>query len=130
MIRALVLFAHGARDARWAEPFEAVAERTRRAAPALAGRRAFLEMMAPTLGEAVDALAAERANEVDVVPLFLGTGGHLRKDLPPLVDAIRAAHPVLAIRLHAAIGEHAAVLDAMARASLDAAGVVNNPPLP
>jgi sirohydrochlorin ferrochelatase len=27
------------------------------------------------------------------VPLFLGTGGHLRRDLPPLVDALRAAHP-------------------------------------
>ena len=130
MTGALVLFAHGARDARWAEPFEAVAERIRRAAPALVVRLAFLEMMAPTLADSVDALAAEGAREIDVVPLFLGTGGHLRKDLPPLVDAVRAAHPSLAIRLHAAIGEHAAVLDAMARASLDAAGLVNNPPLP
>jgi len=122
MTRALVLFAHGARDARWAEPFEAVAERVRRAEPTLAVRLAFLEMMTPTLGEAVDALAADGGSEVDVVPLFLGTGGHLRKDLPPLVDAVRAAHPALVIRLHAAIGEHDAVLDAMARASLDAAG--------
>ncbi len=122
MTRALVLFAHGARDARWAEPFEAVAARIRHAAPALAVRLAFLEMMAPTLGDAVDSLATAGASEVDIVPLFLGTGGHLRRDLPPLLDAIRAAHPALAIRLHAAIGEHAAVLDAMARASLDAAG--------
>ena len=122
MTRALVLFAHGARDSRWAEPFEAVAERIRKAEPALAVRLAFLEMMAPTLGDAVGALAAEGASEVDVVPLFLGTGGHLRKDLPPLVDGMRAAYPGLAIRIHAAIGEHPAVLDAMARACLDAMG--------
>ncbi len=122
MTRALVLFAHGARDPRWAEPFEAVAERVRRAEPGLAVQLAFLELMAPTLTSAIDALAASGAITIDVVPLFLGTGGHLRKDLPPLVDAVRAAHPGLAIRLHAAIGEHAAVIDAMARASLAAAG--------
>jgi sirohydrochlorin cobaltochelatase len=122
MTRALVLFAHGARDVRWTEPFEAVAARIRQAMPALAVRLAFLELMAPTLADAVASLSAEGATEVDVVPLFLGTGGHLRKDLPPLVDAVRVTHPGLAIRLHAAIGEHAAVLDAMARAALDGAG--------
>ena len=30
---AIVLFAHGARDPRWAEPFEAIAARIRAAAP-------------------------------------------------------------------------------------------------
>ena len=122
MSRGLVLFAHGARDPRWAEPFEAVAERIRHAAPALAVRLAFLELMAPTLADAIEALAAAGATTVDVVPLFLGTGGHLRKDLPPLVEAVRAAHAALAIRLHAAIGEDEAVLDAMARSALGAAG--------
>ena len=122
MTLALVLFAHGARDPRWAEPFEAVADRIRQAAPSLLVRLAFLELMAPTLADAVDALATAGATTVDVVPLFLGTGGHVRQDLPLLVDAVRAAHPGLAIRLHGTIGEDAAVLDAMARAALDAAG--------
>jgi sirohydrochlorin cobaltochelatase len=122
MTRGLVLFAHGARDPRWAAPFEAVATRIREAAPGLAVRLAFLEMMAPTLADAVAGLVAEGASAVDVVPLFLGTGGHLRKDLPPLVDAVRAAHPGLALGLHPAIGENEVVLDAIARASLAAAG--------
>jgi sirohydrochlorin cobaltochelatase len=122
MARALVLFAHGARDPRWAEPFEAVAARVRAAAPGVPVVLAFLELMQPSLAEAVAALVAEGATRVDVVPLFLGTGGHLRQDLPPLVEALRAAHPGVAIGLHAAIGEHAADIDAMARASLAAAG--------
>jgi sirohydrochlorin cobaltochelatase len=122
MARALVLFAHGARDPRWAEPFEAVVARVRAAAPGVPVVLAFLELMQPSLAEAVAALVAEGVTRVDVVPLFLGTGGHLRQDLPPLVEALRAAHPGVAIGLHAAIGEHAAVIDAMARASLAAAG--------
>ena len=122
MTRALVLFAHGARDPRWAEPFEAVAARVRAAAPELAVRLAFLELMAPSLADVVQSLVGAGATRIDVVPLFLGTGGHLREDLPPLVDALRGAHPAVAIRLHAAIGEHAAVSEAMARAALLAAG--------
>ncbi len=122
MARALVLLAHGARDPRWAEPFEAVVARVRAAAPGVPVVLAFLELMQPSLAEAVAALVAEGVTRVDVVPLFLGTGGHLRQDLPPLVEALRAAHPGVAIGLHAAIGEHAAVIDAMARASLAAAG--------
>ncbi|HEY2561679.1 MAG TPA: CbiX/SirB N-terminal domain-containing protein, partial [Caldimonas sp.] len=118
MTQALVLFAHGARDPRWAEPFEAVATRVRGAAPGLPVALAFLELMAPSLDAAVAGLVAEGATRIDVVPLFLGTGGHLRQDLPPLVDALAAAHPAVAIRLHPAIGEHAAVSEAMARAAL------------
>jgi sirohydrochlorin cobaltochelatase len=120
--RALVLFAHGARDPRWAEPFEAVAARVRAAAPDAPVVLAYLELMAPDLAEAVAGAVAGGATRVDVVPLFLGTGGHLRQDLPPLVERLRAAHPAVAIHLHAAIGEHGAVIDAMARAAVAAAG--------
>jgi sirohydrochlorin cobaltochelatase len=130
MAQALILFAHGARDPRWAEPFEAVAERIRAAAPGFPVVLAYLELMAPTLAEAIDKVVADGATTVDVVPLFLGTGGHLRQDLPPLVDALRSAHPDVAIRLHAAIGEHAAVSEAMARAALVAAGVGERPARP
>ena len=121
-MQAIVLFAHGARDPRWAEPFEAVAARVRAGAPGCQVVIAFLELMPPTLGEAVDTLVADGASRIDVVPLFLGTGGHLRKDLPPLVDAQRARHGAVAIHLHAAIGEHVEVVDAMARAAVAAAG--------
>ena len=122
MSRAIVLFAHGARDPRWAEPFEAIAARVRAAAPDYRVALAFLELMAPTLGDAVAGLVAAGATRIDVVPLFLGTGGHLRRDLPPLVAALRAAHPAVDFRLHAAIGEHAAVVEAMAAAAVAAAG--------
>jgi len=119
--RAIVLFAHGARDPRWAEPFEAVAARVRAAARDCRVALAFLELMAPTLGDAAVGLVDAGATRIDVVPLFLGTGGHLRRDLPPLVEALRGAHPAVEIRLHAAIGEHPRVVDAMAAAAVAAA---------
>jgi len=117
---AVILFAHGARDARWAEPFEAIATRVRQADPGRPVELAFLELMPPDLAEAAQRAAAAGATRIDVVPLFLGAGGHLRQDLPPLVDRLRQAHPGLDIRLHEAIGENEAVIAAIAEAALAA----------
>jgi sirohydrochlorin cobaltochelatase len=120
--KAIVLFAHGARDPRWAAPFEAIAARVQVAVPARVVRLAFLELMAPSLSEAVAGLVGEGVHDVDVIPLFLGTGGHLRQDLPRQAEAARAAHPGLRLRVHAPIGEDAAVMEAIARAAIRLSG--------
>ncbi len=117
MKAGLILFAHGARDPAWAAPFEAVAAQVRRAQPAAEVRLAFLELMSPSLPEAGASLAAAGCTQVAVLPLFLGAGGHVRKDLPRLVDALRAAHPGLTFELHGAVGENPAVVAAMAEAA-------------
>ncbi|HEX7440367.1 MAG TPA: CbiX/SirB N-terminal domain-containing protein [Caldimonas sp.] len=113
-----MLLAHGARDPRWSAPFEDVAERVRSAAPALPVRLAFLEFMPPTLIEAGASLVASGCDTVDVVPLFLGAGGHVRKDLPELLDRLRAEHPGVRWRLRQTIGEVDEVVEAMAQAAL------------
>ena len=117
MKRGLLLFAHGARDPRWAEPFEAVAARARTHQPTWLVQLAFLELMTPSLRDAGHALAAAGCERVDVVPLFLGAGGHVRNDLPVLLDELRAAHPGVRWQLQRAIGEQDGVIDAMARAA-------------
>ncbi len=120
MRRGIVLFAHGARDPRWAEPFTKIAEALRLADPAVEVVVAFLERMEPGLAAAVASLVDADVTTVDVVPVFLGMGGHVRGDLPPLVDASRAAHPGIVFRLHDALGERPDVIAALARAALDA----------
>ena len=50
--------------------------------------------------------------------MFLGAGGHVRKDLPNLLDALRAAHPGLGVTLHTAVGEIDSVMAAMAEAAV------------
>ena len=112
----LILFAHGSRDARWAAPFEAVAARIRALRPGVPLQLAFLEQMRPTLSEAAAALVAAGCRQVDVLPMFLGTGGHVKRDLPVLLDGMRQAHPQVVFTLHEAIGEHRGVHAAMAEA--------------
>jgi sirohydrochlorin cobaltochelatase len=117
MQRGVLLFAHGARDPRWAEPFEAVAARVRSADAALQVRLAYLELMTPTLQEAGRDLALAGCDRVEIVPLFLGAGGHVRNDLPALQRELEAAFPLVQWRLRPAIGETEGVIAAMADAA-------------
>ncbi len=113
MKSGLLLFAHGARDARWAQPFEQVAAAVRAARPAQSVRLAFLEIMTPDIHAAAAELAHEGCTQVNVLPLFLGVGGHLRKDLPPLIDSLRGEHAGVTFILHPAVGESPALITAM-----------------
>jgi sirohydrochlorin cobaltochelatase len=115
----LLLFAHGARDAAWARPFEAVADRIRQAQPGLPVVLSYLEFMSPGIADAAAQLVAKGCTRVHVLPLFLGTGGHVRRDIPPLLDALRAEHgAAVCWLLHPSLGEHEGVLQAMSDACL------------
>ena len=111
--RALVLFAHGARAASWAAPFERLRDATRARLPECEVTLAFLELMEPRLPETVAALVAGGVDEVTIVPVFLGQGGHLLRDLPLLAEGLRAAHPGLRLSVAGAVGEDPGVLAAM-----------------
>ena len=112
----LVLFAHGARDVRWREPFERLAEKVRaaRGSDAAAVLLAFLELMEPDLPTAVGSLVSDGCSVVTVVPVFFGQGGHVRRDLPEVIERCRGVYPSVEIRCAIAVGEDEGVLDAVA----------------
>lgn len=76
---------------------------------------AYLELMRPTLPEAVAAHAAAGVKSIRIVPLFFGPGAHVREDLPRLVSELGAAHEDLELRLEKPIGEQPEVIDAIAQ---------------
>ena len=119
MSKAIVLFGHGSRDPLWRLPMETVAARLRTMRPDSPVRCAFLELDQPSLPAAAAELVAAGADQVTVVPMFLGTGRHAREDLPALVEALRAQHPQVAFSLQKPVGEDGRVLDLIARIALE-----------
>lgn len=111
---ALVLFAHGARDPEWAEPFRAIAARVAENRKDLTVKLAFLEMQTPSLADVITELAAAGHSTIHIAPLFMAQGGHLKKDLPILLDEIRGRQPALTITLLPAIGDVPGLRDAIA----------------
>ncbi len=121
-MRGIVLFAHGARDPEWAQPFEAIREIVRQSRPEYPIELAFLDFMAPTLEQAIGSLVEQGALAITVFPLFMAQGGHLKQDLPRMLDAIRASHPHIPIGMEAAIGDAPEIRQAIAEWILARAG--------
>ncbi len=114
MSDAIILFAHGARDPAWAEPIQRIAAMVAERRPDAQVEAAFLELLPPSLAEAVGRVAAHGAERVVVYPIFMAASGHLRRDVPELLREIRAAHPRIEIRLAPPMGDAAPILAAIA----------------
>ena len=119
---ALILFAHGARAASWAAPFERLRDQTQARMPGVPVALAFLELMEPRLPQQVSGLAGQGITDITVVPVFLGQGGHVLRDLPLMVEKLREEHPGVTLKVVDAVGEDPNVLAAMTDYCVAAAG--------
>lgn len=109
----LLLIAHGAREPGWAAPFQAIADAVHQARPGVPVQLAYLETMQPDPVQAASLLHDAGCKRVEVLPLFLGSGGHVRRDLPALLDALRRRYPPVVWTLHAPAGESPLVTQAV-----------------
>ena len=122
MTTALILFAHGARDPEWANPMRRVQAAIRQRLISVPVELAFLEFMTPTLPDCASQLIAQGARKIVVLPMFIARGGHLKNDLPGIVEVLRSTYPKVEFSLGGAIGEDESVVQAMAVATLKFAG--------
>lgn len=116
---AVILFAHGARDPEWANPMRRVRAALLERAPDLRVELAFLEFMNPDLESCADNLAGEGYTAIFVLPMFIAQGGHLKNDVPRLMEQLRARHPEVDFRVGPPVGEAEPIVVAMAGYALD-----------
>jgi len=102
---AIVLFAHGARDARWAQPLERLRAALTAARPGTTIRLAFLELQTPGLSETLAELAGAGVTRIDIAPIFWSRGGHIARDLPALVTAFGARAPQVQVSVLPVLAE-------------------------
>ncbi|WP_301101474.1 CbiX/SirB N-terminal domain-containing protein [Propionivibrio sp.] len=119
---ALVLFAHGARDPEWASPLRRVCAAVRAKSPELRIESAFLEFMTPNLRDSVEALVGDGFERIVILPMFIAQGGHLKHDVPLLLEELRTLHPQVRFDLTCAVGEAESIVQAMAAHVLALAG--------
>ncbi|MFJ6798769.1 sirohydrochlorin chelatase [Streptomyces sp. NPDC091268] len=108
----LVAVAHGSRDPRAPHTVLALLERVRELRPRLDVRLGHIELNRPLLG---DTLRGATGSAV-LVPLLLGRGTHVKRDLP--AAAARAGH--LHTRLAAPLGPHPLLVEALYERLLEA----------
>jgi sirohydrochlorin ferrochelatase len=109
--RALLLVDHGSREPEAQASLARLAVELRRRAPGLAVYVAHLELVPPTIAEAIAACAADGVGELVVHPFFLAPGRHASKDVPAQVTAAAAAHPGVRVELTPPFGSAAGIAD-------------------
>lgn len=119
-MKAIVLFAHGARNPEWAKPILAIRDAIRARRTDARVEAAFLEFIAPQLPETIDGLVGEGHLEIVIVPIFMAPTGHTKRDLPALLEAALTRHAGLSIQVAAPIGEAPEVVAAIAEYALRA----------
>ncbi|MEM0951026.1 MAG: CbiX/SirB N-terminal domain-containing protein [Cyanobacteria bacterium P01_H01_bin.74] len=115
--KQLILLAHGSRDERWKAPFEKLLAQLQQKFTQTDIYLAYMEMTTPTLNDAIQqaiqyALKSTETQPgtatmpIDILPLFMASGGHLRHDVPNLVAAAGKENPQVALTVLPPIGEH------------------------
>lgn len=118
--KAVILFAHGARDATWSLTLGELARRVQARAPSLFVAQAFLEFQPPPLEDAIDAAVRAGCTRIDIAPVFWASGGHIANDVPALLARLRHAHPQLHLTLLPVLSEIPRMLDFIAGAIVEA----------
>ena len=119
-MKAVILFGHGARDIRWREPFDRLISLWRAQHDSIPVELAFLELMTPSLQEAVSSLVQKGVTNITVIPVFFGQGGHLRNDFPLMLAEAQKSHPGVKFSVSPAVGEDLGVLNSIISFSFNA----------
>ncbi len=112
----MILLCHGSADPEWSKPFFALQDIIAAKSPQTPVALAYLDPAKPNFADVTAQLAATGTEEIIVAPIFLARGGHVKKDLPELVEAARAAHSAhgLSFQVLPTIGEVDSLLESIA----------------
>jgi sirohydrochlorin cobaltochelatase len=103
MSHAVLLVGHGSRDPEGVAEFLNLDRGFRGRCPDLPVEIAFLEFARPTIQESIDRLARDGHSTILVIPGVLLAAGHAKNDIASEVRRARLRHPLIDIRMGAAL---------------------------
>ena len=103
---AVLLVGHGTRLAAGVAEFRALADQLQQALPDRTCLTGFLELVEPDLPEALERLRQQGFRRVTALPALLMAAGHVKNDIPVILNAFQAEHPGMSITFGADLGIH------------------------
>jgi len=117
---AVILLAHGSRDADWRASFEGLAALLTESVGGGRVRAAYLQFSPPTLLDAVTSAAEEGFRRISILPLFISAGGHVARDVPQQAAQAQQHWPDLEISILPRIGEDDRFIELVGQLVLEA----------
>ncbi len=105
---ALLIIAHGSRNAESTREIQDLTDRLQNAADGFEQVEcAFLEMAEPDISAGLSRLIEQGSTKIVVLPYFLAKGNHVIRDVPNEISSVRLRYPDVEIRLLPHIGKSA-----------------------
>ena len=95
----VMLCGHGSRDAEAVEEFQALAGAVAERLPQYRVESGFLEFARPVIADGLAALRRDGVRHILAVPGMLFAAGHVKNDIPSVLNEYAARHPDMEIRL-------------------------------
>lgn len=111
MKKAVIVIAHGSREAASNEDFFEFLERFRKQYTDRFVQPAFLELAKPSIDEAVDICASKGIEDVVILPLMFFAGRHVKKDIPEVIEKAKMKHPQIDFHYAGPLAEHSGMFD-------------------
>ncbi|MBN2041900.1 MAG: CbiX/SirB N-terminal domain-containing protein [Spirochaetes bacterium] len=92
MKTALLVLGHGSRSKDAIDVFDKIVKRIQEKGDYELVRGAHMELARPDIPEAVSEIAGLGANRVIMVPYFLYEGIHIKKDIPEIIEELKAKY--------------------------------------
>lgn len=102
--KAILIVSHGSRSSDAIEEFNSVVNLVRLSGEFSIVKGAHMEISQPDIPSAVKDIAEAGSDEIIVVPYFLFQGNHIKKDIPEILNGLRAIYPNINIKLSNPIG--------------------------
>ncbi len=105
-MNALLIIAHGSRNAESTREIQDLTERLKNAAHDFDQVEcAFLEMAEPGIAAGLFNLIEKGSTKIVILPYFLARGNHVIRDVPDEISSVQRRHPDIDIQLLPHIGK-------------------------
>lgn len=115
-----LIVGHGTRDVTGQSEFHSVVSRIAELCPSVNVKPCFLELVEPSISNAIDGFVGDGVTHIVVAPLLLFAAGHAKRDVPEAVEAARERYPSVSFAQADHLGCHTALMELSARRFWDA----------
>lgn len=110
MKKVILVVSHGSREKSANREFERIVRDYQKRHPGWKVSHAYLDLVRPSIPEALETLSL-KSGEIMVMPYFLFTARHVKKDIPAIIQGFRKNHPKIKVRLAQPLGSDRRILE-------------------
>ena len=119
-MRAILYVGHGTRSKKGADEAKQFLEGVMQEVECAIQEISFLELTEPFIDEGFTRCVDRGATSICVVPVFLLSAGHIKKDIPEALEPLKQKYPQIPVEIAGPLGVRHDILDALAELIKDA----------